>query len=358
MVGMMNRAIKRRRFLEYSGAAGLAVLIPGAMPGVPLAGQRRRDAPDRSIMTTDAQGAIRRGLGFLEARQNEEGSFGTSGYARNAAVCSLAGLAMLASGSTPRRGAHGETVDRLLQFVLAQASDSGFIAVLDKATQGPMYDHGFATLFLAQVYGMSSRREIRSVLKKAVQLIIDTQNSEGGWRYQPEQKDADLSVTICQVTALRAARDAGVFVPVETIDRSIAYVKRAQNTDGGFMYTLEGGESAFPRTAAGVVSLYNAGIHEGQEVESGLAYLEKNAPPPGGFDQSPHFLYGQYYATQAWWYAGGERWKQWYLSLRDPLVAAQAADGSWTDRIGLEYATALCCLILQMPNNYLPIFQR
>ncbi|MFP6751419.1 MAG: prenyltransferase/squalene oxidase repeat-containing protein [Pirellulaceae bacterium] len=354
---MMNRAIKRRRFLEQGGVAGLSA-IALAMAGVPLSGQRRRGLPDRSIMTMETKSAIKRGLGFLAAQQNEEGSFGSSGYARNAAVCSLAGLAILASGNTPRRGVHGETVDRLLQYILAQASDSGFIAVIDKATQGPMYDHGFATLFLAQVYGMSSRRDIRAVLKKAVQLIIDTQNTEGGWRYQPERKDADLSVTICQVTALRAARDVGIFVPVETIDRSIAYVKRAQNSDGGFMYTLEGGESAFPRTAAGVVSLYNAGIHEGQEIESGLAFLQKNAPRPGEFDQSPHFLYGQYYATQAWWYAGGERWKRWYLSLRDPLVSAQAEDGSWLDKIGVEYATAICCLILQMPNNYLPIFQR
>lgn len=354
---MKNQAIKRRRFLGQIKSAGLSTMALAFAAGS-LEGQRRRGSPDRSIMTGETRAAIGQGLEFLAGRQNEEGSFGTAGYARNAAVCSLVGLAMLASGSTPRRGVHGETVDRLVQFILAQAGDSGFISVPDKATQGPMYDHGFATLFLAQVYGMSPRREIRGALKKGVQLIVDTQNSEGGWRYQPEKKDADISVTICQVTALRAARDVGIFVPSETIDRSVAYVKRAQNSDGGFMYTLEGGESAFPRTAAGVVSLYNAGIHEGKEIDAALAYLEENAPQAGAFDQSSHFLYGQYYATQAWWYAGGDRWKRWYLSVRDPLVAAQATDGSWSGKIGLEYATAVCCMILQMPNNYLPIFQR
>ena len=98
----MNRAIKRRRFLEQSGVAGLSA-IALAMAGVPLAGQRRRGLPDRSIMTMETRSAIKRGLGFLVANQNEEGSFGSSGYARNAAVCSLAGLAMLASGNTPRQ---------------------------------------------------------------------------------------------------------------------------------------------------------------------------------------------------------------------------------------------------------------
>jgi prenyltransferase beta subunit len=357
MSWMDNRTIMRRRFLARCASGSLSAMALGMAP-VPVASQRRRTGTDRSIMTAEARASIERGLAFLAERQTEEGSLGASGYARSVAACSLAALAMLASGSTPRRGPHGATVDRLLQFVLTQASDSGFIAVADKATHGPMYDHGFSTLFLAQVYGMSPRREIRGTLKKAVQLIIDTQNAQGGWRYQPEKGDADISVTICQVTALRAARDVGIFVPVETIDRSISYVKRAQNTDGGFMYTLEGGESAFPRTAAGVVSLFNAGIHEGKEIDLALQYLERNAPPPNDFDQSPHFLYGQFYATQAWWYVGGDKWKRWYESIRDPLIAGQGTDGFWTDKIGPEYATSMCCLILQMPTNYLPIFQR
>jgi hypothetical protein len=36
----------------------------------------------------------------------------------------------------------------------------------------------------------------------------------------------------------------------------------------------------------------------------------------------------------------------------------QSDDGSWSDSISVEYGTAMACLILQMPNNYLPIFQR
>ena len=104
-----------------------------------------------------------------------------------------------------------------------------------------MYSHGFGTLFLAEAYGMTHRPEIREKLQKAVRLIIDTQNIEGGWRYQPVKHDADLSVTICQINALRAARNAGLFVPKETVDACIDYVKRSQNPDGGFRYMLSGG---------------------------------------------------------------------------------------------------------------------
>ncbi len=81
--------------------------------------------------------------------------------------------------------------------------------------------------------------------------------------------------------ALRAARNAGIYVPRDTIDRCIEYVKRSQNADGGFMYMIQGGQSAFPRSAAGVVALYSAGIYEGPEIEKGLDYLMQYLPRGG-----------------------------------------------------------------------------
>ena len=132
--------------------------------------------------------------------------------------------------------------------------DSGFITYPDAVGHGPMYGHGFATLFLAEVYGMSPDPLVREKLSNAVKLILSTQNDEGGWRYEPKRQDADISVTVCQIMALRAARNAGMFVPNKTIDRCTDYVKRSQNADGGFMYQLtQPGVSQFPRSAAAVV---------------------------------------------------------------------------------------------------------
>ena len=124
---------------------------------------------------------------------------------------------------------------------------SGFIINRDAVSQGPMYGHGFATMFLAECYGMSRRAELRGKLAAAVKLIVDSQNDEGGWRYWPDSTDADVSVTICQVMALRAARNAGLSVPKTTIDRCIEYVKKCQNPDGGFTYMLgDGGREPVP----------------------------------------------------------------------------------------------------------------
>ena len=310
------------------------------------------------MLLPNAKKAIRSGLDYLAAHQNEDGSFGGDGYRRNVAVISLAGLAFMANGSAPGRGPYGKQITRCVTYLLNHAQDSGFVFAAGSTSHGPMYGHGFATLFLAEVYGMWPDSDVREKLVKAVRLIVNTQNDEGGWRYQPERREADISVTICQIMAVRAARNAGIYVSNETIDRCTNYVKRCQNADGGFAYMLPGGESAFPRTAAGVVAPYSAGIYEGDEVSRALNYLMRHKPTSDASGIENHFFYGHYYAVQAMWHAGGNYWRGWYPAIRDVLLARRKEDGSWFDQICPEYGTAMACLILQMPDNYLPIFQR
>lgn len=325
----------------------------------PPARPRRPPAATDGLITEAAEQAIERGLAFLVARQRPNGGFGSGQYEGNIAVSALAGLAFLSAGSTPTEGPYGETLDRLVQFVLDNTSPSGFVVVQRAAAHGPMYSHGFGTLFLAEVYGMTGRADIREKLKKAVQLIVYTQNNEGGWRYLPQRTtEADLSVTICQIMALRAARNAGIFVPKNCVDKCIEYVKRSQNGDGGFRYMLTPGPSAFPRSAAGVVALFSAGVYEGKEIERGLEYLMSLYLPGRGNARESHYFYGHYYAVQAFYQAGGESWPKWYSAIRDELVARARVEGYWTDSICPEYGTAMALVILQVPNNYLPIFQR
>ncbi|MFO0960729.1 MAG: prenyltransferase/squalene oxidase repeat-containing protein [Isosphaeraceae bacterium] len=255
-------------------------------------------------VTQAADTAIRKGLDWLAGQQNPDGSFGTGPYRSNVAVTSLAGLALMSSGSSPGRGPYGSQIDKAVQFVLDNTSSAGFINVPAASTHGPMYGHGFATLFLAEAYGMTRRPEIRDKLEKAVRLIIDTQNGEGGWRYQPRKADADLSVTICQINALRAAKNAGLFVPRETVEACIRYVKLSQNADGGFRPHAQPGAGAFPRSAAGVVALYSAGEYESKEIDAGIAYLKQFMPEINLSPRYSHFFYGHYYAGPGLWIRG------------------------------------------------------
>src|SRR5262249_19777009 len=185
----------------------------------------------------------------------------------------------------------------------------------------------------------------------------------GGWRYTPQSRDADISVTICQIMALRAARNAGIAVPKSTVDNCVLYVKRCQQRDEGyFNYQAQGrmgGGQAFARTAAGVVALHSAGIYKDADLERGLQYLMKFKPPGLFFHQTMHYFYGHYYAVQAMWTAGGNYWQEWYPAIRDELLQKQRRpEGSWIDPICLHYGTAMACIILQIPNNYLPILQK
>jgi len=325
---------------------------------------RRGDVPEGTLemMTPETDKAIKLGLAWLARNQHPDGSFGSGSYRTNIAVTSVAGLAFMSSGSSPGRGPYGAQIDKALVYVMDNTSPSGFVAVAAASTPGPMYSHGFGTLFLAEAYGMTHRPEIREKLQKAVRLIVDTQNIEGGWRYQPRKADADLSVTICQINALRAARNAGLFVPKETVDACIRYVKQAQNPDGGFRYQLQRGfTSAFPRSAAGVVALQSAGEYDSKEVREGIAYLRQFDQGQGlrARGRNNHYFYGQYYAAQAMWIQGGEAWAEWYPARRNDLLGRQSASGFWEDTsVCNEYGTAMALIILQIPNDYLPIFQR
>ena len=57
--------------------------------------------------------------------------------------------------------------------------------------------------------------------------------------------------------------------------------------------------------------------------------------------------------------SGGEQFAAWYAAIRDDLISRQRDDGSWqAAQEGNDCATAMACIILEIPNNYLPIFQR
>jgi len=331
-------------------AASFAGVGSAPLPETPRAARAAE-----SEINTEWRLAVEKGLNWLAQHQGEDGSFGSlSHYGPHVAITGLGGLAFMSDGSTPGRGRHGTAVDRALVFIVDHSSESGLISA--ETSHGPMYGHGFAALFLAEAYGMTPRPDVREALRRAVRLIVQTQNEEGGWRYQPVRADADISVTVCQIMALRAARNAGVHVDKSVIDAAIEYVKQSQNPDGGFRYMLHSGGSAFARSAGGVAALQYAGLYGAPEINRGLDYLLRFAPPQ---EQTVgHYFYGHYYAAQAMFLAGDQHWRQWWPAVRNELVEKQEFDGSWRGQAGDEYGTAMALIILQMPNRLLPILQK
>lgn len=221
-----------------------------------------------------------------------------------------------------------------------------------------MYGHGFASLFLAEVYGTINRDDLQRKLNSAIGLIVRSQNSDGGWRYDPQPRDADLSVTICQMMALRAARNAGIYVPGEVIRQAVDFVRRCQNPDGGFMYQITGGESRYPLTAGAIVALQNAGRYQGKELDDAYAYLSERPNEYLSPLRSNYFFYAHYYSVQAFYQLGAAAWLDWYHKLAGTILKSQLVDGSWLDYTDRFYATTMAIIILNTPRSLLPIFQR
>ena len=307
--------------------------------------------------------AVSRGLDWLVAAQQPDGSWGSGSFRGSAAVTATCTMALVGAGSTGESGDHAAAVARAVRFLAASAGGSGLIEGREQAAHGPMYGHAFATTALAELYGETAEDEkLAGVINRARLLIERTQNDEGGWRYQAIRRDADISVTAGMLTALRAVRNSGFDVSESTVARGLAYIGRLQNPDGGFRYQSPAGRSASPRTAAAVFSLLAGGVRQGDAIDRGFAWLEAHPVRLGQAVRlesgDGYALYGLFYTAAAFWQRGGKGWDDWYAATAAALIDAQDPDGSWHDPSCREYGTSAALAVLQMPRDLMPIFQR
>ncbi|MBI5396512.1 MAG: terpene cyclase/mutase family protein [Verrucomicrobia bacterium] len=302
--------------------------------------------------------AVERGLEYLRKQQKDDGSFH-----ENIAVSALATMAFLARGHVPGSGPDGDRVERGLKQVIAEQREDG--SILGRG--GRMYGHGICTLLLAEAAGMSRNEQTVGALRKACDLILRAQTvkkppqAEGGWRYEPTSGDSDLSLTGWQLLSLRAARDCGVRVPAEAIEKAVGFVKRCAHREGGFGYE-PGGRPGMARTGCGMVSLQMCGQYDAPEVRSAAEWIRRK----GLSWNEQYFFYAIYYCTQAMYQVGGDDWKWWKEQLEPILLGHQNADGSWPNapqsggerQGGQVYSTAMAVLALCVQYHYLPAYQR
>ncbi len=342
-------------------------------------------------------------LDRLASRQNEDGSFGVSSelFGRDPAVAALSGLAFLAAGSFPGRGRYGDVLSKIVSYVgncsfkvnkqqtgfvgvdrsyeqivddylsdnnLEAKQIDGLIANLRENGRKPLYGHGYSTLFLAEIFGTTNDQSIRDKIKNAIDLIVRTQNAEGGWRYTPSAVPlADISVTVCQLSALRSCENAGIYVPSNTVTRAVAYIRSLQNSDGGFRYMTAEGPSGYGRTAAAIHALQSSGTDYEVEIQRGFEYLENVYPTVADTIQRNNMIeywtYAQFYATLAYWRAATTnstqtKWNDFSRRVRQDLLARRSEDGLWNSNISTEVETsfALCALLTFRENS--PLFLR
>jgi hypothetical protein len=308
--------------------------------------------------------AIRRACDALAKLQQKDGSFATSrgyGGGHRAAMTGLAGLALLSAGHVPGRGKHAKVVEKAARFLLKLQDREGCYA---DAGGRSMHGHGYALHFMAEVYGMTSdpslAKKLRKSVKQGVRLTARCQSPEGGWIYQPVARGHEGSITVTQVQAIWSARQAGINVPQKTIDKGITYMKKSQQPDGGICYRLGSRGSRPALSVAGVAVFCGLGRRETKEAHKAIGYLRKmmkgNVRSYSRMTSFDH--YTTLYLGQALYQAGDPDWSKHYPKLRDELIKRQGADGSWTSSYGPVFGTSCYTLVLAIPYQYLPTFQR
>jgi len=294
---------------------------------------------------------FRKGLEFLVSSQTAEGGWAGSGNAPG--ITGFALLAMLASGEDPNHGLYAQPIRRGLDFLIRvqEAAPNAFM--------GPsMYNHGFATLALAEAYGAVRHPGLGPALRKAVDLILDSQaqNPTKGWRYQSNARDADTTVSGAQIVALLAARNAGLEVPDRALEDAFKYLESCQAADGGIGYTSASGPNAV-RTAIAVTCAAVGGRKSSRLYQGATEYLSQ-AQNMRQEQFSGYLFYYLYYASQAYFHMGGEAWEAWNAANIRRLSETQSPNGAWQDGMGREYATATGLLSLALNYRFLPVYER
>jgi hypothetical protein len=337
--------------------------------------------------------SVERGLTFLAAQQQSDGSFPSVPVAQPG-VTSLCVLAFMAHGHNPGSGPYGERLERAVKFITSCQKQNGLIMMLDNS--GPeinreiahevgsagTYDHAISALTLSELYGMNPEKNaqrLKGVIESALRVTLEMQHwekdmpvDEGGWRYinDFDQSDSDLSVTGWHLMFLRSARNAGFSVPDQTIADAVAYVRRNfSRTYGTFEYTINRGDvRSRGMTGAGILALGHAGFHNSVEArraaEDLLTYRFDAYNTNGGFKRD-RYHYSLFMCCQGMYQMGSPYWERFFPRTIRAVLNRQHRDGSWDaesyqrdGRFGNSYTTALVLLAVAAPNQMLPIFQR
>jgi hypothetical protein len=371
--------------------AGTSHSLGGSAAGG-VAGRRgRRASAGQRGATKASEQAVELALKWLAAHQESDGSWnfdlqrgrcggrcrhsGSAALASNGATA-LAVLPFLGAGNTHERGPYRQTVGLALEYLLNhQAPDGSF-----HEPQGTMYSHGLAALAICEATtmtrdesssssGKSYRRRpnralpqkrIASAAQSAIDFIVYSQHSGGGWRYMPRQP-GDTSVVGWQAMALQSGRMGRLYVPDATLKGIGQFLDSVGCDHYGATYGYMTPTVRPATTAVGLLSRMYLGwkrSHPG--ITNGVEHLSRLGP-------SRNDVYYNYYATQVMHHFQGPLWKKWNLVMREHLVHTQAKEGhecgSWyfdgdfgSNVGGRLYITAMSAMVLEVYYRHMPIY--
>lgn len=337
-------------------------------PAVPSRAQLP-SARTGELIPRDVREMYDRGLQYLATTQTEQGdwSANSGGGENGPGTTGLALMAFLASGEDPNFGLYSSHVRKALRSIIsAQSADTGFLGM-------SMYHHGFGMLGLAEAYGAvdernlwpdkkasgQTQRSIGQALELAVRAAVTSQkkNPLGAWRYSPSGTDADTSVSGSVLVGLLAARNAGIEVPDDAINKAISYFQKMTSTSSGFV-AYSGGMGGFGESMArsSIATLVYAVARRKDmaEFKATLGHIKERLEQPAqGYPE-----YVRYYEAQALFQGDVPAWEKWNKLLIRQLKQTQQPDGSFRGQFGPGFSTSTSLLALALNYRFLPIYER
>jgi hypothetical protein len=318
------------------------------------------------------------GIRYLLKTQDASGSW-KDGQA-GPGVTGMAMMVLLGSGEDPNYGPYRAAIRKALRsMIIDQDPDTGFLAA--GAGHDSMYQHGFAMLALAEAYGAVDDRNLWTEAKaargpgvgrtigQALELAVRCgvtsakKNPHGAWRYSPDARDADTSVSGAVLMGLLGARNAGIEVPDETIDRAIKYYTTMTGSNGQVGYSGGAGSGSDAVTSIAVLVYAIARQKELPQYEKALAYLKgRSRDSSSAMEGYP--TYTRYYRAQALFQGDVEAWETWNAGLVQELKKMQGKDGSFSGFAGRGRGfggtvdTSLALLSLAVNYKFLPVYER
>jgi len=335
----------------------------------------------------EVQKALEKALDFLVSKQTDTGDF-TGRYKKHAGTTGLSLMAFIGADCVPKD--YTSTITKAVEFIQSQYHPSSDYESGSKkqALEGgligranPMYEHGIATLALTETIVHTNDLTLEPIIEDAIQMILRAQNTEnkpeflkgpiipdskhyGGWRYNPESVDSDLSVSGWPILALKAVLNAGFEVPEWSLEKALVFLDACHDEgDGSFGYMAGGSGNSCVRAGIGALCLQLIGNKNDPRIPPALRFMQNNPPVWNKEDPGNGYpFYYWYYGTRAMLNEGAEDWRIWKDWMCRLLVDHQNSDGSWSGNQSEEnmsvYTTALGALMLELCCGHLPIYMR
>ncbi len=310
-----------------------------------------------------------RGLRYLANTQVADGSW--SGAGGGPGVTGICVMALMASGEDPDFGPYATNIRKALRNIISnQDAKTGYIGG-HWGGHGSMYQHGFALLALSEAYGAVSERllwegsdlppERRRTLGEAVELAVRSsltaqkKNPWGAWRYSPESQDADTTVAGTVLMGLLGARNAGIEIPNEAVDKAVSFFQTHTMQDGSVTYQMTSSHGGgLTRSAIGVLIYAIAKRKDTPEYKAASEFIKRRIDSRS----TGHPFYNLYYMAQALFQSDFEAWNAWNQRTIERLQKMQAEDGSFASSHGRTYGTGMAILALALNYRLLPIYER